>query len=303
MKEQLSQETSASTHLKDRFDNFAKKHPALIKNGIKIGGAATMLTSVVAAGAVWERNSIQEVLADNDRTPICHSGNEKNWTIIQPDEHSYKAHLENMGGPGHNHDYFAFDRNGDNKLTKEDCYLATPTPTKVITPVPSLTPELTSTFMPSPTIVFTPTETEVVPSPTSLPTETEAVPSPTSSPTESEKLVCPTPLVEEKPENGKCDICEETARIATNLESQNELLADQNELLEEQNNILEEQNGNNFNNPIINNNTELQQNRFYQKLRDTEKVIVGALIGVGLSITTALSVFAGMAIEKNRKKK
>jgi len=175
-KETLSQQNSFSARLEKQFDAFSQKHPTVIKNAANIGGAITLVTSAVVGGAIWEKGSIQEVLADNDRQPICHSGNEIKWTIIRPDEHSYKAHLENMGGPGHNHDYFAYDKDGDGDIDKDDCGFVAPTPTEVFTSVPTLTPELTATFMPSPTIVYTPTEKEPTPVKSQVPTKESVCP-------------------------------------------------------------------------------------------------------------------------------
>jgi hypothetical protein len=114
------------------------KEKAVFKYGVKILRTAGFVTSVIAGGAILENKSIQEVLADNDRQPICHSGNEKNWTLIRPDENSYDAHLKDWEGKakGHDNDYFASDSNGNGQITKEDCgFIASPTPTKVFTPV------------------------------------------------------------------------------------------------------------------------------------------------------------------------
>jgi len=199
-KEKLSSQESFSKRLEKQVDAFSQKHPNVIKNTARIGGAITLLTSTIVGGAIWEKRSIQEVLAENDRQPLCHSGNGKNWNIIQPSEQSYDAHIKDWEGPaqGHDHDYFASDKNGDGQITEEDCgFEPSPTPIKTFTPIPTLTPEITATFMPSPTVIFTPTETR--PSPTGTqatptevkPTPTEIKSTPTKSSTSTEALVCP----------------------------------------------------------------------------------------------------------------
>ncbi len=56
-----------------------------------------------------------------DKLPICHSGNGKNWIIISPDDNGYNGHFESPGKL-HEWDFFINDEN-------PDCPPSTPPPT------------------------------------------------------------------------------------------------------------------------------------------------------------------------------
>jgi len=199
------------------IDAFSQRHPNVVKNTIRFVGAAGLTVGAIYGGAKLEEKSIQEALADNDRQPICHSGNGKNWNIIRPNENSYDAHLKDWEGPaqGHDHDYFASDSNGDGNIDKEDCGFVAPTPTEVFTPVPTLTPELTATYMPSPTVIFTPTETRPTPTGTQ-PTATEVIPSPTGTqPTPTSTEIKPTSTLATSPTAEKTSVCPTCAACPT----------------------------------------------------------------------------------------